>query len=79
LFRYRARNWPDALTAPEAQRWDDYRRTRLTQDRGLSEFTFDTHRAEIAVLRQTHADDAHAQVLLDQLQAWAHSLESDLT
>ena len=79
LFRYRARNWPETLSVSEAQRWNDYRRMRLTQDRGLSEYTFDTHRAEIAALRAAHADDGHAQALLDRLQAWAHSMESDLT
>ena len=78
LFRYRARNWPESLSTSEAQRWNEYRRMRLTQDRGLSEFTFDTHRAEIAALRLARADDAHAQALLDRLQAWAHSMESDL-
>ena len=78
LFRYRARNWPQSLSVEDADRWNDYRRTRLTEDRGWSEFTFDTHRAEIAALRVQHADDGHAQALLDQLQAWAHDLETDL-
>ncbi len=79
LFRYRARNWPDTLSMAEAERWRDYRRSRLCEDRGLSEFTFESHRAEIAVLRAAHADDGHAQALLDQLQAWAQTLETDLT
>lgn len=78
LFRYRARNWPETLSMADAQRWNDYRRKRLTEHHGLSEFTFDTHRAEIAALRMTHADDGHAQALLDQLQAWAQSLEAEL-
>lgn len=78
LFRYRARNWPETLSIADAQRWNAYRRTRLTEDRGISEFTFDTQRAEIAALRLAHADDGRAQTLLDQLQAWAHDLETDL-
>jgi exodeoxyribonuclease I len=78
LFRYRARNWPDSLSASEAQRWNDYRRSRLTEDRGLSEMTLDTYRTEIAALRLLHADDGRALALLDQLQAWALSLESEL-
>lgn len=78
LFRYRARNWPETLSIADAQRWNDYRRTRLTVDRGLSEFTFESHRAEIAALRLTYADDGRAQALLDQLQAWAHDLETEL-
>ena len=78
LFRYRARNWPETLSTTEAERWRDYRRSRLCEDRGLSEFTFESHRAELAALRAAHADDGHAQALLDQLQAWAQTLETDL-
>ncbi len=78
LFRYRARNWPETLSMADAQHWNDYRRTRLSEDRGISEFTFDTHRAEIAALRLAHADDGRAQALLDQLQVWANDLETDL-
>ncbi len=79
LFRYRARNWPETLSMAEAERWRDYRRTRLCADHGLSEFTFESHRAEIAALRIARADDGHAQALLDQLQAWAQTLETELT
>ena len=78
LFRYRARNWPETLSMAEAERWRDYRRSRLCEDCGLSEFTFESHRAEIDALRVARADDGHAQALLDQLQAWAQTLETDL-
>ncbi len=78
LFRYRARNWPETLSTAEAERWREYRRTRLCEDHGLSEFTFEHHRAEIAALRAARAEDSHAQALLDQLQAWAQTLETDL-
>ena len=78
LFRYRARNLPDTLSADERARWDIYRRSRLCEDRGLSEITFDQHRAEVAALRLAHAGDGRAQALLDQAQAWADALESDL-
>jgi exodeoxyribonuclease-1 len=78
LFRYRARNWPDSLTAEEAERWRAYRRSRLCEDRGLSEHTFASYRAEAMELRRAHADDGRAQRLLDALDAWALQLESDL-
>jgi exodeoxyribonuclease-1 len=29
LFRYRARNWPQTLSAAESQRWEEYRRERV--------------------------------------------------
>jgi exodeoxyribonuclease-1 len=79
LFRYRARNWPDTLTSAERERWDAYRRTRLCEDRGLSEFTFESHRAELAALRRAHADDGRALALLDRAQAWADALEESLS
>lgn len=78
LFRYRARNLPDTLSAEERARWDAYRRSRLCEDRGLSEITFAQHRAEVAALRLAHAGDGRAQALLDQAQAWADALESNL-
>lgn len=78
LFRYRARNWPDSLTADEAAHWDDYRRQRLNVDGGLSEYTFDSYRAEIVQLRQTHPADGRVQTLMDALEAWGNDLEAGL-
>ena len=78
LFRYRARNWPDTLSVSERARWNDYRRARLRDERGWSEYSFDRFRAEIAVLRELHAADGAKQVLLDQLEAWGRDLESSL-
>jgi exodeoxyribonuclease I len=78
LFRYRARNWPESLAAEDVERWREYRRRRLCEDRGLSEHTFANYRAEVAELRRTYADDGRAQRLLDALDAWALPLESDL-
>ena len=78
LFRYRARNWPDTLDADEHARWNDYRRQRLQTDIGWSEYTFETHAAEIALLRKQHTDDGRVQTLLDALQAWAVQLQASL-
>ncbi len=79
LFRYRARNWPETLNAVESERWTAYRRQRLGEDRGWSEYSFDTHRAEVEALRLAHPDDGRAQALLDQVQAWARDIENRLT
>lgn len=78
LFRYRARNWPETLSTSERARWNDYRRLRLREERGLSEYTFETFRAEIGALRLTHATDGGKQVLLDQLEVWGHEVEASL-
>ncbi|KFN50898.1 exodeoxyribonuclease I [Arenimonas composti] len=78
LFRYRARNWPESLSADERLRWDDYRRRRLgSAEAGLSEYDFTSYRAEIATLRAQHGPGP-AQALLDALQAWGDRLEADL-
>lgn len=78
LFRYRARNWPDSLDAAERERWDDYRRRRLIDGSGLSEYGFDGYFAEIQSLRTTHAGDGVRLVLLDQLEHWGRELRSEL-
>ncbi len=78
LFRYRARNWPESLSPDESERWRAYRRLRLCEDRGLSEYTFERYRMEIHELRAAHAEDGRAQRLLDALDAWALDVESDL-
>ncbi|GAB3384260.1 exodeoxyribonuclease I [Lysobacter fragariae] len=78
LFRYRARNWPQTLSASERERWDAYRRQRLGEDRGMSEHTFAAFRAEIERLRALHRDDGSKQVLLDQLESWGRELQVSL-
>lgn len=78
LFRYRARNWPQTLSPHEHQRWNDYRRQRLLEDRGLGEVTLEQFYAQIADLRLAHPDDATKQSLLDQLAAWGSDLQRTL-
>lgn len=78
LFRYRARNWPELLTFDERQRWDDYRRRRITGDSGLSELSLERFRAELMQLRGTHAGDGRRLELLDKLDDWANVIETSL-
>jgi exodeoxyribonuclease I len=79
LFRYRARNWPDSLSAPEQERWDAYRRHRLLDESGLSELSHAAFNAELAFLRTVHAGEGGRLALLDQLQAWGDDLVAGLT
>lgn len=78
LFRYRARNWPQTLNADERTRWDEYRRQRLTEERGWSEYTFAAYRAEIAALRAQRSGDGASQTLLDALETWGREREAEL-
>ncbi|HLS84525.1 MAG TPA: exodeoxyribonuclease I [Arenimonas sp.] len=77
LFRYRARNWPDALDTKARERWDAYRRHRLAAGSELSEYDFDSYRGEIARLRET-TPAGPGQALLDALEAWGLDLEREL-
>jgi exodeoxyribonuclease-1 len=79
LFRYRARNWPATLTQPEHERWNQYRRQRLSCESALSECNFETYESDIRELRVRHAGDGSKQVLLDQLQAWANDLQQQIS
>lgn len=78
LFRYRARNWPDTLSAAEHERWNAYRRRRLIDDSGLSEATLGVFRTEIAALRAAHAEDGKKRELLDRLAAWGERIGTEL-
>jgi len=79
LFRYRARNWPQSLSASERARWDEYRRGRLHDETGLSEYSFVRFHAEIAALRALHLADSGKLVLLDQLESWGREIEGNLS
>lgn len=79
LFRYRARNWPGTLSAEEHVRWNEYRRRRLRDESGLSEYSFARFHAEIAELRAQYPGDGSKLVLLDQLEAWGKELEAGLS
>ena len=78
MFRYRARNWPDTLTAEERAAWNAYRRLRLDTDDRLSEYSFASFNAEISALRTVHAGDGHKLSLLEQLQSWGRDIQAEL-
>jgi len=48
LFRYRARNWPETLSAEERSRWDDWRRRRAADP--ASGLTLGEYRKQVARL-----------------------------
>ena len=77
LFRYRARNWPESLSADERDAWNDYRRRRLGSDCGLSEYCFESYFQAIQALRATRPAGPD-QALLDALDAWGRQMEAEL-
>lgn len=71
LLRYRARNYPDTLSTPEREAWDQDRSQRLMTPADSRQFSFTEFKAVIADYRMTHADDGRTQRILDQLESWA--------
>ena len=74
LFRYRSRNFPDTLNVDELEKWQAQRLQRLLQpsnDRQLNPERFSQVIAEERVSKQ---EDANAQRILDQLEAWGNEI-----
>jgi exodeoxyribonuclease-1 len=78
LFRYRARNFPETLTADEQQRWEHYRRERLTNPAGGGGITMQEFEAKLQALGQADLAERDMAVLEDlaeygaMLQDWAN-------
>lgn len=74
LFRYRARNYPDALTAAERQKWQADRLQRLRRPADARQLNPETFLSAISSARKTSKDDGRAQNILDQLEAWGSEI-----
>ena len=75
LFRYRARNHPQTLSADERARWDDYRRRRLLEASNLGEQNLPDYYAQIRTLREEHHDNPAPLALLDALEQWGQQIQ----
>jgi exodeoxyribonuclease-1 len=75
LFRYRARNYPETLSADEQAQWLEHCRARLV-DGESGHFTFTGFHAEIEQLRGEMAVDDQRTRLLDDVAAFGAELES---
>ena len=72
LFRYRARNFPETLSPPEAVHWDEFRRIKLTTQTETTTLTAEAYFREIARLRTDASGPQSA--ILDALEDWGHRL-----
>jgi len=75
LFRYRARNWPAALSAEEQATWQAYCQERLTTQTVTTTITLEAFRQTVAELQADPSKAAKAAVLEDLL-AWADEVEA---
>lgn len=68
LFRYRARNWPQTLSAPEKARWESYRRGRVSDPAyGIDLATYRKKLSRLAI--DTGLSDSQ-RALVDALIDW---------
>ncbi len=71
LLAYRARRWPDSLSADEQSEWAERREARLLHDPDLASIQWPAFQARLAQLRQERPD---ASELLSDLERWAAHL-----
>jgi exodeoxyribonuclease-1 len=71
LFRYRARNFPETLSADEQERWEEHRADWLLEGVGGAR-NVDTFLAALDELSETA--DPRAQAILDALNDYAQSI-----
>ncbi len=74
LFRYRARNYPETLSPEEHARWDEYRRTRILSPEGGGSIALEAFRAELSILKKTHADEPEKLQILARLEEYEAAL-----
>lgn len=73
LFRYRARNWLETLSADERARWEEFRRARLL-DPDAGGISLAQYRARIECLQNDPATPPEKRPLLQALVQWGESV-----
>ncbi|MEE9413620.1 MAG: exodeoxyribonuclease I [Methylococcales bacterium] len=74
LFRYRARNYPETLTADEQLRWDRFRSNRLKNPEAGAGLSFLAYQSVLKELNQRETDSHLNQKILEELENYANTL-----
>jgi exodeoxyribonuclease-1 len=74
LFRYRARNYPDTLSAPEREQWEEYRFRRLTEPAAGASICLEAYQAEIEALLADPGLPPRQRRLLHELLEYGDTL-----
>lgn len=74
LFRYKARHFPSALSAEEAEAWQEFRFVRLTEAEAGASITLEDYFERIAYWRQQPGLSEQQQSLLDELESYGDNL-----
>ena len=78
LFSYRARYFPQTLTADEQKIWQESCRWRLT-DKQSGYLTLSQQRREIIELLGDNSLSCEKQAILEQLQQWASDIAKEFS
>ncbi|GAB6067356.1 exodeoxyribonuclease I [Methylothermus subterraneus] len=73
VFRYRARNWPQTLSAEERRRWDEFRLKRLTRPESGASIVWSQYLQELRALARSEADPSRLEIL-KALEAYAREI-----
>ncbi len=73
LFRYRARNFPEFLSDEEGERWESYRRTRLTQKEYGGSIVIDEYREKLKALRHSVSSQKELAIV-EGLEAYGNEI-----
>jgi exodeoxyribonuclease-1 len=71
LFRYRARNYPETLSADEQLRWNEFCKNRLTGHQAGAGITLDAYFARLQELRNNKNINTN---IINALDAYAVEL-----
>ena len=74
LFRYRARNYPEALSEEELLRWDEFRYHRLTDSDAGGSIGMEEFLETVQALLSDEGCSERDQAILEQLQDYSDSL-----
>ena len=70
LFRYRARNWPETLSSEERERWNEFRKLRLSGASEGASITLDEYRQTLARMMVDPSIDKQNRLVLSSLADW---------
>jgi exodeoxyribonuclease-1 len=78
LFRYRARNWPESLTAEETEQWQQYRQQRLVDGDNDKILSFRRFFETVKQIQNEELDEKQQQVLQD-LEEYGQQLQQEIS
>jgi exodeoxyribonuclease-1 len=74
LFRYRARNFPDSLSAEEMSEWEEFRFQRISEPGSGASYCMDQFQSEVEALLGEEELPAEHRAILEQLLEYADTL-----